>query len=193
MPNRVLLVQLGKPGQLSKDALLARVRERASREMWGSSCTDRTALKRECFTVQRCGQTGGATRERVRFDATIHVVLVDGDTFAGILMGVMEAGALFVYNVCVESSRRGKGLAAQLFAWLGSAYGGPVTLGVYVPVPRLFRGNAMVLDEASTRFMALLRMYTRYGFKVEAIEGDSVRMRARALCHLPRLRGEAIV
>ena len=188
--GRVVLVQVGRPGRLARGELLRKVDDDASRSMWGSSCVDEEALRRECFTCQRCGQTGEATRDRVRLHAaTVSVVLVDGDRFVGILMGSMEGGALFVYNVCVHHTKRGKGFAAQLFAWLAHVYRGPVALDVYAPVRPLFRGGRKSFEEASRRFRVLLAMYAKYGFEVVGVEGDMVRMRARALVRVPPLSG----
>ena len=192
--GEIVLVQVGKPSRFPRARLVDRLRDEASRAMWGSSCTDRGALQRECFTYQRCGQTGASTRDRVSFaSATISIALVDGDDFVGLLMGSKQRDTLFVYNVCVEHSRRGRGFGAQLFARLASAYKGPVSLTVYSPVAPFFRGNAVVLKEATVRFRSLLRMYARYGFEVVGVEGDMVRMSAPSLRRLPSLRGQTIV
>lgn len=193
MPVRLILVQVGRsPSKLPIRELEHRVREEASRAMWGNSCDDAGALERECFTCQRCGQSGTSSRGGVEFRADITIVLMDGDRFVGLLMGTHEQGALFVYNVCVEHSHRGKGFAAQLFAWLEVVYKGPLSLTVYSPRAGLFRGNRMVLKEVSRRFKALLTMYGRYGFEIVGVEQDMVRMRTAALRNTPPPRGRRV-
>ena len=160
--------------------------------MWGNSCDDAGALKRECFTCQRCGQSGTSSTQTLEFRADITIVLMDGDSFVGLLMGSHEHGALFVHNVCVEHSHRGKGFAAQLFAWLRVVHKGPLSLTVYSPKAGLFRGNKMVLKEASRRFRALLMMYGRYGFEIVGIEQDMIRMHTAALRNTPPPRGRRV-
>lgn len=192
MAPRVILVQVGRPSRLTTGELQTRVQEEASRAMWGTSCNDARALKRECFTCQRCGQTGASSQSSIDFHADISIVLVDGDSFVGLLMGTHERGALFIHNVCVEHSRRGKGFAAQLFAWLGLLHTGSSTLTVYGPKPSLFRGNRFVFTEVSNRFKTLLTMYAHYGFEIVRVEQDMVHMRAAKLRNLPPPRGKRI-
>jgi hypothetical protein len=158
--------------------------------MWGDSCNDAEAIKRECFTCQRCGQNGQSGLSTVDFNMNIiSVVLMDGDTFAGLLMGMHQNGTLFVHNVCVEHSHRGRGFAAQLFAWLGVVYKGPLSLTVYGPTAALFKSNRMVLNEVSKRFKKLLTMYGRYGFTIVGIQNDMVQMQAGALRSVPPAKG----
>jgi GNAT superfamily N-acetyltransferase len=100
-----------------------------------------------------------------------------------------QNGTLFVHNVCVEHSHRGRGFAAQLFAWLGVVYKGPLSLTVYGPTAALFKSNRMVLNEVSKRFKKLLTMYGRYGFTIVGIQNDMVQMQAGALRSVPPAKG----
>lgn len=187
------LVQVGRqPSRRKGRELLAHLEKQASHSMWGTSCTDTAALRRECFTFQRCGQNGAASRSAARFGDALSVVFADGDTFVGLLMGDMEGDALFVYNVCVDHRWRGRGLASQLFGWLARAHRGPVTLSVYMPTPSHFLGGRAAFVEASRRSGALLRMYARYGFRITKVEEDMVRMRAEELQNLPPLVGTPV-
>jgi len=192
MTPRLVLVQVGRSSRLTPRELKTRAQEEASRSMWGTSCNDAQALKRECFTCQRCGQTGTSSGSNIEFDAAISIVLVDGDSFVGLLMGSYERGALFIYNVCVEHSHRGKRFAAQLIAWLSLVHTGPCTLTVYGPKPSLFRGNRLVFEEVSSRFKTLLTMYARYGFEIVRVTNDMVLMRAAKLRNLPPPTGKRI-
>lgn len=193
MQPKVLVVQVGAASPLAREQLIRKAREEASRAMWGTSCTRRASLERECFSAQRCGQTGTVSPMDVDWDGALAILLVEGDAFVGILMASEQRGALFVYNVCVEHGKRGHGHAAQLFAWLERERGGrPTELTVYAPVAPHFRGNAEAKAVASERFARLLRMYARVGFRVTGVRRDMVHMRSERLVNLPRTRGRLV-
>ena len=193
MPRPLTVVQLDDETFIPRGLVDIALND-ASRAMWGASCKNRESLERECFTAQRCGQTGIATG---RGDDAIDpnsqgVLLMQAHRFAGLVMCSEERGVMFIYNVCVASDQRGKGLAKQLFAWLSSKHRGPFALTVYNPSTSRFRGGGEVFEVASARYEMLIAMYTRLGFRIVGEIDDFVHMRCAALLNLPPRKGRAI-
>ena len=147
--------------------------------LWGASCTDSDSIRKECFTSQSCGQFGKSRRvEGIDSGGRIItlVAFVGGKT-AGLLQSQRDTrkGRYLIYNVCVLSQFRRRGVATELFAHLAELIrGAEAELTVYLPVA--FKGPEAAFAVSVERFPKLLRMYASLGFVIAGVDVPFVRM-----------------
>lgn len=164
---------------LSSDNLIKKF-EQALYGPRNRKCSDREGLQQDCFSNEFCSKTKAPrpkdTAQKRVGSATATVFAVsEADGPVAMLQAAQTRGigGLYLYNICVASAYRGKGLFWRLLAAVESLFpSSRLTLTVYSPFTNRGAGAAIAQERAP----GLQEMYALAGFVFQERQGEYLLM-----------------